>query len=355
MLPSKSESGDHIMSRFDDDDAGPSSIRKYTSKRRACRLKVVCGYDPGALRKRFFTTWEGEGASVVVSPEDGDAEKFKRDLQDAEVLLHILKPVTEETLAGAPHLRLIQKIGVGVNTIDLEATKSHGVAVANMPGTNTQAVAEATLMLMLAALRNLAGFDRACRAGNGWSTEGVSQEQRNTLGELGGRTVGLVGGGAIASRLVGPLQALGAQVVYTNESGRSDLSIERRDLDHLLEESDIVSLHVPLTPETESLIDRSALARMKPGGVLVNTARGELVEEGALVDALTDGHLRAAGLDVLAKEPPPPNSPLTALDNVVVTPHVAWLTQETLARSFDIALENVRRLRDGRDLLHRVT
>lgn len=318
-------------------------------------MKVVCGYDPGTLCQTFFSAWEDEGASVVVIPEDGDENTFKRDLQDAEVLLHILKPVTEEILEGAPHLRLIQKIGVGVNTIDLEAAKSHGVMVANMPGTNTQAVVEATLMLMLAALRNLAGFDPACRAGNGWSTEGVSQEQRNTLGELAGRTVGLVGGGAVASRLVGPLQALGAHVVYTNRSGRSDLNIVRRDLDDLLEESDVVSLHIPLTPETQGLIDQSALARMKSGAILINTARGGLVEEGALAEALMDGHLQAAGLDVLTEEPPPPDNPLLAMNNVVLTPHVAWLTQETLRRSFDVALENVRRLRDGRNLLHRVT
>lgn len=318
-------------------------------------MKVVCGYDPGKLYKKFFAAWKNEEAHVTVSPEAGDDERFRRDLQDAEVLLHILKPVTEEVLAAAPRLRLVQKIGVGVNTIDLEAARSRRVAVANMPGTNTQAVAEATLMLMLATMRNLVGFDRACRAGNGWLPEGVSQERRNALGELSGRTVGLVGGGAVASRLVGPLQALGARVVYTNRRGRSDLSIERRDLDDLLAESDIVSLHLPLTPETEGLIDRAALELMKPGSVLVNTSRGGLVEERALIESLTAGRLRAAGLDVMAEEPPPLNNPLGALDNVVLTPHVAWLTQETLERSFDVALENVRRLRDGRNLLYQVT
>lgn len=165
---------------------------------------------------------------------------------------------------------------------------------------------------------------------------------------------GLVGAGAVASRLVGPLRALGVRVIYAARSERSDLGIERYNLDDLLEASDVVSLHLPLTPETEKLIDRTALARMKPGAVLVNTARGGLVEEAALVEALTSGHLRAAGLDVLSEEPPPPDHPLLSLENVVVTPHVAWLTQETLARSFDIALENICRLRDGRDLLFRV-
>jgi phosphoglycerate dehydrogenase-like enzyme len=316
-------------------------------------MKVVCGYDPGDAPTAGFAGWADEGTHVVVSPEE-DVVTFARDLRDAEVLLHILRPVTEEVLAGAPRLRLVQKIGVGVDTIDLEAARRRGVAVANMPGTNTQAVAEAALMLMLAALRNLPGLDRECRAGNGWSPEGEAREQRNTLGELCGRTVGLVGAGAVASRLVEPLEALGARVIYTDRRKRPDLGIERHDLDHLLEASDVVSLHLPLTPETEGLIDRAALARMKPGAVLVNTARGGLVEEEALVEALTTGQLLAAGLDVLAEEPPAPDHPLLSLDNVVLTPHVAWLTQETLTRSFDVALENIRRLRDGRDLLFRV-
>ena len=316
-------------------------------------MKVVCGYNPGEAPKAWFAGWADEGAQVVVSPEENVA-KFASDLRDAEVLLHILRPVTEEVLAGAPRLRLVQKIGVGVDTIDLEAARRRGVAVANMPGTNTQAVAEAALMLMLATLRNLARLDRESRAGNGWSPEGEARQRRNTLGELCSRTVGLVGAGAVASRLVEPLRALGARVIYADRRERPDLGVERRDLDDLLETSDVVSLHVPLTPETEGLIDRAALARMKPGAVLVNTARGGLVEEEALVEALTSGRLLAAGLDVLAQEPPSSHHPLLSLDNVVLTPHVAWLTQETLSRSLDVALENIRRLRDGRDLLFRV-
>ena len=316
-------------------------------------MKVVCGYDPGEPYRPWFGGWADEGALVVVSPEE-DVAKFASDLRDAEVLLHILRPVTEEVLRGAPRLRLVQKIGVGVDTINLEAAQRRGVAVANMPGTNTQAVAEAALMLMLAALRNLPGLDRECRVGNGWTPEQEAQERRNTLGELCGRTVGLVGAGAVASRLVGPLEGLGARVIYADRRERPNLGIERHDLDYLLEASDVVSLHLPLTPETEGLIDQRALARMKPAAVLINTARGGLVEETALVEALTSGRLLAAGLDVLAEEPPPPDHPLLSLDNVVLMPHVAWLTQETLSRSFDVALENIRRLRDGRDLLFRV-
>src|SRR5918994_1206134 len=316
-------------------------------------MKVVCGYDPGEIPPAGFAGWADEGTHVVVSPEE-DVVTFASDLRDAEVLLHILRPVTEEVLAGAPHLRLVQKIGVGVDTIDLEVARRRAVAVANMPGTNTQAVAEAALMLMLSALRNLPGLDRECRVGNGWAPEQEARERRNTLGELCGRTVGLVGAGAVASRLVEPLEALGARVIYTDRRKRPDLGIERHDLAPRRGAPDVVSFPLPLTPETEGLIDRAALARMKPGAVLVNTARGGLVEEEALVEALATGQLLAAGLDVLAEEPPAPDHPLLSLDNVVLTPHVAWLTQETLTRSFEVALENVRRLRDGRDLLFRV-
>jgi phosphoglycerate dehydrogenase-like enzyme len=223
-----------------------------------------------------------------------------------------------------------------------------------MPGTNTQAVAEAALMLMLAALRTSQVSTGHAESGTAGRRRAKPASGGTPWERLCGRTVGLVGAGAVASRLVGPLRALGARVIYTARSERSDLGIERYNLDDLLEASDVVSLHLPLTPETEKLIDRAALARMRSGAVLVNTSRGGLVEEVSLVEALTSGHLRAAGLDVLSEEPPPPDHPLLSLENVVVTPHVAWLTQETLVRSFDIALQNTCRLRDGRDLLFRV-
>jgi phosphoglycerate dehydrogenase-like enzyme len=222
-----------------------------------------------------------------------------------------------------------------------------------MPGTNTPAVAEAALLLMLAALRNLAGLDWACRAGRGWAAGPELQER---AGELHGRVVGLVGAGMVPRALVPMLQGFVARPVYWSRREHRELGIPRVDLDELLAASDIVSLHLPLVPETERFIDRAALARMKPGAILVNTARGGLVDEDALVAALTNGgHLRAAALDVFAEEPVSPDNPLLKLDNVVLMPHVAWLTPETLDRSLDVAIENMRRLRDGHDLLHPVT
>jgi phosphoglycerate dehydrogenase-like enzyme len=174
------------------------------------------------------------------------------------------------------------------------------------------------------------------------------------IGELGGRVVGLVGFGAIPRLLAPVLIALGCRVIYTTRQPLSDTLGEWRTLDALLAEADIVSLHLPLTTETEALIDQAALARMKPGAILINTARGGLVDQVALVAALRSGHLAAAGLDVFAHEPPALDDTLLTMPNVVLTPHIAWLTTGTFDRSFAMAAENCRRLGAGEPLLHRV-
>jgi phosphoglycerate dehydrogenase-like enzyme len=313
-------------------------------------MKAIFHYDAGPRLLAALARLAAEGFAVTPCAEADDA-RLSALLPEVEVLLHVLKPATAEVIARAPRLRLIQKIGVGVNTIDLDAARARGIAVCNMPGTNSRAVAEATLLLMLAALRNVAGLDRATRDGRGWELGAGLQER---VGELGGRTVGLVGAGRVPDLLVPMLRGMGADVLYWARTERPSLGIRRLDFDSLLARSDILSLHLPLVPETERLIDARAFARMKRGAVLVNTARGGLVDEAALVAALTTGPLRAAGLDVFAEEPLPADHPLLGLDNVVLMPHVAWLTPETLERSLAVAADNMRRLRDHRDLLHRV-
>ena len=263
----------------------------------------------------------------------------------------MLEPVTAAVIHAAPYLRLIQKIGIGVNTIDLDAARRRGIAVCNMPGTNTQAVVEMTLLLMLATLRRLAQLDRLIRAGKGWKFE---PELPDDLGELSGRTVALVGFGAVARGLVPVLQGIGAKVVYTSRQRVADSPIPFLPLTELLPVVDVFSLHLPLTPETTGMIDAAAFAAMKRGGVLINTARGPLVDGAALFEALTSGHLRGAGLDVFAREPVSTDDGLLKLQNVVVTPHLAWLTTETLERSLSVITENCRRLRTAEPLLHRV-
>ena len=293
---------------------------------------------------------ETDWLSISVVDEDDEAA-FIAAMQDADVLWHVLKPVTSQVIGNAPKLRLIQKIGVGVNTIDLKAAEKRGIAVANMPGTNSRAVAESTLTLMLAALRRTLYFDAITRRGDGWRPE---PEAFDKLGEIGGRTVGLVGMGAVPSCLVPVVLALGAKVLYTARTPKPDAPAQWVSLDELIRKSDIVSLHVPLTDETARMIDRERIARMKTGVVIVNTARGELIDEAALVDGLKSGHIAAAGLDVFASEPADAANPLFDLPNVVVSPHVAWLTPETRDRSLAVAVENCRRLRSGERLLHRV-
>ena len=306
----------------------------------------ACSQSLSAKLKALAPPW-----LEVRSCPESDAALLYRLLGDAEVLLHVLEPVTAKVMDAAPGLQLIQKIGVGVNTIDLEHAGLRGIRVCNMPGTNSRAVAEATLMLMLTTLRRTRSLDAAIRAGDGWRLDPALFDQ---LGEIGGRTVGLVGYGAVPTMLAPVLRALGAPVLYTATGPKSDAVAEWRELPELLAESDIVSLHLPLTAETERLIDAAALARMKPGALLINTARGGLVDQSALIEALRDRRLLGAGLDVYDQEPVPADCPLLAMDNVVLQPHVAWLTPETLGRSLAVAMENCRRLRDGEELLHRV-
>jgi phosphoglycerate dehydrogenase-like enzyme len=309
---------------------------------------VVFHYAAGPdLVARFATL---EGLDVAACPET-DEDRFVALMAEAEVLWHVLKPATAAMIAAAPRLRLIQKIGVGVNTIDLDAARAHGIAVCNLPGTNARAVAELTLALMLGALRQIARFDAAIRAGRGWSLDPAMQD---TLGELGGRTVGLVGYGAVPRVLAPVLAALGCRILYTARAPKPDALGEWRPWPMLLADSDVISLHLPLTAQTERMVDTVALASLRRGAVLVNTARGGLVDQAALTAALRSGRLAAAGLDVFTAEPVDPADPLFGLPNVVLTPHVGWLTTGTFERSLALAAENCRRLAEGRPLLHRV-
>lgn len=314
-------------------------------------MKAVLHYRAShGFRAMLGRAAEVAGVDAVVVDEDDDAA-FAREIADAEVLLHVLKPVTAAMIAAAPRLRLIQKLGVGVNTIDLEAAKAAGAAVCNMPGTNSQAVAEMTLALMLAVLRRLSYLDPLTRRGQGWSPD---PDLIDGVGEIAGRTVGFVGYGGSASRLGPVMEALGARVIYTARGPKTGVVGRFLPLGDLLAEADIVSLHVPLTDETRGLIGPAELAAMRPGAVLVNTARGGLVDETALVAALGSGRLRGAGLDVFGEEPVAPDNPLLALPNVVVAPHMAWLTPETLERSLVVAFENCRRLAADLPLVHQV-
>jgi phosphoglycerate dehydrogenase-like enzyme len=311
-------------------------------------VNILFHYDAGEQLRDEVAQLKKQGLNVSCCPE-GAAEPFDTELANAEVIWHVLQPITAEVIERAPNLKLIQKIGVGVNTIDLEAARARGIAVCNMPGTNSQAVAEMTLLLMLSVLRKQTVIDRACRSGQ-WA---VDRATREAFGEICGRTVGFLGFGAVPQTLAPILEAMGARLIYTANS-RKAVEHDFVPLDQLLQQADIVTLHIPLTAESEQIINASRLAMMKPGALLINTARGGLVDEPALCEALRNGHLGGAGLDVFYQEPVRSDNPLLSLDNVSVAPHVAWLTNETFLRSIDIAVTNSLAIRDGSPLLHRV-
>ena len=298
-------------------------------------MKIVFRFDGSeALRERVAAL----GVEMCAESDDRDYERL---LPEVEVLWHVLKPVTARDIDKAGRLRLIQKIGIGVNTIDVEAAKRRGIAVCNLPGSNSRAVAEMALLLMLACLRRLPELHSSVKS-HDWKSAWRLQDQ---FGELGGRTVGLLGYGAVPRLLAPMLEAMGAKVLYWSRSASN------ADLDSLLSHSDIVSLHLPLNADTRGFLD---VKKMKRGAILINTARGGLVDQAALVESLRSGHLAAAGLDVFAEEPPATGEPLLSLPNVVCAPHLAWLTRETLERSLGAAAENVRRLEGGVPLAHRV-
>lgn len=308
-------------------------------------LRVLAHFTPGGKVLDLLAA-ESDWLDVRFCAEDDDAT-LHRELPDAEVIWHVLRPLSGDDVRRATRCRLIHKLGAGVNTIDVDAASERGIAVANMPGANAPSVAEGTVLLMLAALRRLPELDRATRAGAGWPTDPRLGE---TVRDIGGGTVGLVGYGNVAQRVATIVSAMGATVLHT--STRDDGRPGWRALADLLAASDIVSLHLPLTPGTAGLLDRAALARMRPDAVLVNTSRGPIVDESALADALRSGRLAAAGLDVFGEEPAPPDHPLFGVPNVVVTPHVAWYTADTMRRYLAEGVENCRRLLDGRDLVN---
>jgi phosphoglycerate dehydrogenase-like enzyme len=231
-----------------------------------------------------------------------------------------VSPVTEPMIAAAPKLRLIQKWGIGVDKIDLAAAERHGVYVAITAGANASVIAEHTLLLILATLRRLPVADRSIRAGQ-WAPGDLRPHAR----QLAGKTVGIVGFGNIGRAVAHALQGLQTQIIYYDPRGPAPDHPAARHvpLAELLATSDVVTLHCPGGPANRHMLDRAALAAMKPGAILINAARGELVDETALVEALRSGHLLGAGLDTFATEPLPPDSPLRLLDNTVLTPHVA--------------------------------
>jgi D-3-phosphoglycerate dehydrogenase len=262
------------------------------------------------------------------------------ELADADALIvRSATRVTDELLGQAPRLRIVGRAGVGVDNIDLEAATHRGILVVNTPGSSATSVAEHTLALMLAMARSVPQLNAAMHAGR-WEKSGAAGA------ELRGKTLGLVGLGRVGGEVARRAKALEMRVLahdpYLNAERAAEWGVELMPLAEMLGQADYVSLHTALSPATEGLINQATLAQMKRGARLINTARGELVDEAALAEALGSGHLAGAGLDVFAIEPPG-NSPLMALPNVIATPHVAGSTAEAQE---EVGVQIAQQIRD---------
>jgi phosphoglycerate dehydrogenase-like enzyme len=262
-----------------------------------------------------------EGLAVRLAPKLGARTplEVRALVQNAVGAIVSTDPFDAGVLANSPTLRIIARVGVGLDSIDLDAATAHGVAVTVTPGVNEATVADHTVALMLAALRRICEHDAAVRRGE-WNRTG-----EHAAWLLSGSTVGLVGFGHIGRIVAERLRGFDVRVVVADPVEPRDPTVEPMSLDALLAASNVVSLHVPLLPTTRGLIGARELALMPPGAILVNTARGPVVDEEALADALEAGRLRAAALDVFADEPPL-GSRLLGLPNVVLSPHVAGLS-----------------------------
>jgi D-3-phosphoglycerate dehydrogenase / 2-oxoglutarate reductase len=282
----------------------------------------------------------GYPAKTVLLTEDDTLEA----MQGIVAVLAGGEPYTERVLAGLPQLRVISRNGVGYDRIDVPAATRRGIAVTITPEGNHMAVAEHAMALILAVARNIVPGAVDTRAGH-W-------RRRKSFIPLRDATLGIVGLGRIGRSVAVRAAAFGMRLVACEQFPNLDFArqynIELVHLDTLLSRSDFISLHAPFTPETREMINRDTLARMKPGSVLVNTARGGLVNEADLLAALTSGHLAGAGLDVLVVEPPPKDHPLLALDSVVVSPHVAALDSRAVEDMAIGAAQNIVDLLGGK-------
>jgi glyoxylate reductase len=272
-----------------------------------------------------------------------------------EALAVVSETVGERTLELMPDLRLVANYGAGYDGIDVEACRRRGVAVTNTPGVLDAATADLAVALMLAARRRIVEADALVRE-RGWAS-GWAEGQ--ILGEdVSGATLGVVGLGRIGRAVVRRARGFEMRILYTQRrplaaAEERSMGVEYRPLDVLLEEAEIVTLHVPLTPETRRFIDERRLRLMRDGACLINTARGQLVDEATLVDALVEGRLRA-GLDVFAHEPDVP-AELLGLPNVVLTPHIGSATTQTREAMTRVLVDNILAAEAGRPLPNPVT
>lgn len=301
------------------------------------------------------TTPPGWTGTVVTPAPDGTVADADRGVVTrADVLVVGLFPLLRDTMASAPRLKLVQRLGVGYDNVDVAGAAALGVPVCNMADFNAGTVAEHTIMMMLGLLRRVFEATLLMKGGR-WPIGEVVVGNY----DLAGRRVGLIGLGAIGEAVARLLRPFDVSLQYADRRRRDaaeeqSLGVEFAALDALLADSDVVSVHVPYTPDSRHLIGAREIAAMKPGALLINTARGGVVDVEALTDALRTGRLGGAGLDVYDVEPLPARHPLRSCPNVLLTPHTGGQTREAMARMVAMLRENLSRLEQGRPLLHQV-
>ncbi len=315
------------------------------------RVACLSPYDEATVQALF--KGRHEVRVTLVPPPPAQAEVIAA-CADADLVIADRRHkhrVDREVLQNMRRCRLIQQAAVGFDSIDHRAAAELGIPVANAAGYNRDSVADWTVMTMIALLRHSFSLDRQLRAGH-WNADDEMRGEETMGHELGAMTVGIIGMGNVGSAVARRLLAFGATIVYADTLQRSFDGARQVGLDSLLDESDIVCVHAPLDVDTRGLIGASEIARMKKGAYLINAARGPIVDEASLTEALQSGHLAGAGLDVFEVEPLPANSPLRKIENVILAPHRGGATVEAERRLLEVVGENLMRVLDGRPPLN---
>ena len=311
------------------------------------KIVVLDGYTLSACDEQWIKRMEKLGELVIYN-RTTPAQVASR-CAEADAVLTNKVPFTAEVIKLCPKLRYIGILATGVNVVDLQAAHQAGITVTNIPAYSTMSVAQMVFALLLAITNRVEHYTNLNRAG-AWSRCGDFSYWDTELTELSGMRLGIIGLGNIGMAVARIAAAFGMEVCAVSSKPQDKIPgfITKMQKDELLRECDVISLHCPLTADNAQMINAQSLAMMKPGAILINTGRGGLIDEEALADALNSGHLRAAGADVMAQEPPKADSPLLSVRNFFVTPHIAWATKQACERLISVAINNLAAFAEGR-------
>lgn len=297
--------------------------------------------------KEAFQVFELLG-TVTLYPSTSPEEVRKR-VKDANIILCNKTPMTEETLKEAKHLKYIGLFATGYNNVDLSFTKKNGITVCNAGSYSTQAVAQHTLAFILNHFNQVLNYHQFVQEG-GWMRSTTFSPIIFEMAEMTSKVLGIIGYGSIGRAVSKLARAFGMKVLVYQRHPKEEDGVEMVDFDTLLSESDVISVHCPLNEESEKMFHREVFAKCKKGAYFINTARGPIVDEEALKEALVSGHLSGAAIDVLETEPMKENCVLFHAPNLVITPHVAWAPKETRMRLIDLVYQNLQAFLDGKPI-----